>query len=77
MRSTSVEEEVGRHLDQPPAVDDEVLVRVRDPELGRVDVAQHGPDERHGGSGETETTDQPPSTLSSWPVTARDSSDRK
>ncbi len=29
------------------------------------------------GSGDTEVTDQPPSTLSIWPVTARDSSDRK
>ena len=29
------------------------------------------------GSGETDAIDQPPSTFSSWPVTARDSSDRK
>ena len=34
--------------------------------------------QRHGaGSGDTESTDQPPSTLSIWPVTTRDSSDRK
>ena len=30
-----------------------------------------------GLSGETDRTDQPPSILSSWPVTTRDSSDRK
>ena len=72
--------EVGVHLDRPPAVDDEMLVGVGDPELGRVDVAEDGSDERHApasGSGETDTTDQPPSILSSCPVTTRDSSDRK
>ena len=30
-----------------------------------------------GGSAVVEMTDQPPSTASDWPVTARDSSDRK
>ena len=72
------EVEVRLHLDRPPAVDDDVLVGVGDAELGRVDVAEDGPDERHAPtSGDTDTTDQPPSTLSSWPVTARDSSDSK
>ena len=62
--------EVGRQQDRPAAVDDEVLVRVRDAQLRRVDVAEHGPDEAH-------RTDHPPSILSSCPVTTRDSSDRK
>ena len=72
--------EVELRLDQdrPPAVDDEVFVAIGDAQLGRVDVAEDGPDEGHGpGSGETEVTDQPPSILSSCPVTTRDSSDRK
>ncbi len=44
--------EVGLELDRPPAVDDEVLVGVRDPEVARDDVAEHGPDECHrSGSG--------------------------
>ena len=72
--------EVELRLDQdrPPAVDDQVFVAIGHAQLGRVDVAEDGPDEGHGpGSGETEVTDQPPSILSSCPVTTRDSSDRK
>ena len=72
------QEEIRRDLDRLPADDDEVLVCIGDPKLARVDVAQHGADERHApASGETDTTDHPPSTLSSCPVTARDSSDSR
>jgi len=74
------QQEVRRQFDGTPAVDDEVLVGVRHAELIGVDVTEHCSDERHApgpGSGETETTDQPPSILSSCPVTTRDSSDRK
>ena len=72
------QEEVRRDLDRLPADDDEVLVGVGHAHVRRLDVPEDGPHERHGpGSGETDTTDQPPSTLSSCPVTARDSSDRK
>ena len=39
------EQEVGRQLDHPAAVDDEVLVGVRHAEVGRRDVAEDGPDE--------------------------------
>ena len=70
--------EVRLHQDGSSAVDDEVLVRIRDPEVRGVDVAEDSPNEGHGcASGETDTTDQPPSILSSCPVTARDSSDRR
>ena len=68
--------EVGLKLCRPPAIDDQVLMGVGHPEVARVDIAEDRPDEGHG-SGETDTTDQPPSTLSSCPVTARDSSDRR
>ena len=47
------EVEVGLHQDRPAAVDDDVLVGVGDPELGRVDVAEHGPDERHATTSRT------------------------
>ena len=76
------EVEVGLQLDRTPAVDDEVLVGIGDAQVARVDVAEDRPDERHvpgsgRTSGDTDSTDQPPSTVSSWPVTTRDSSDRK
>ena len=47
---------------------------VRDASAPRSD-ARHGP--RDLRRPETDRTDQPPSILSSWPVTTRDSSDRK
>ena len=76
------QQEVRRQLDRAPAVDDQVLVGIGHPHRRGFDVAEDGPDERHGrgspdGSGETDAIDQPPSTFRSWPVTARDSSDRK
>ena len=71
------EEEVRVHLDRTAAIDHEVLVGVGDAEVGRLDVAEYGPNEAHGASGDTDVTDQPPSILRSCPVTVRDSSDRK
>src|SRR4051812_46187403 len=41
------EVEIRLHQHRPPAVDDDVLVAVRDPERGWVDVAEDRPDERH------------------------------
>ncbi len=71
------EEEIGGHLDRTAAVDHDVLVGVRDTQIGRRDVAEDGPNEAHVASGDTDETDQPPSIFRSWPVTVRDSSDRK
>ena len=48
VRRDVAEVELRDYLDGPAAVDDEVLVGVGDPELGWVDVAEDGPDERHG-----------------------------
>jgi hypothetical protein len=40
-----IEPEVRMKLHRAPAVDDEVLVRIGDAQVGRVDVAEHGPHE--------------------------------
>src|SRR3954469_4856322 len=76
-----VEPKVGIELDRLAAGDREVLVAVRGTELRGIDVAEDRPDERHTGPGERDQplaseTPQPPSTPITWPVTAREPSDR-
>ena len=79
MRVDVASRKSGDELDRPPAVDDEMLVGIGHAQLRRVDIAEDGPDEGHATAARARprSTDQPPSILSSCPVTTRDSSDRK
>ena len=51
------EQEVGRHLDDAAAIDDQVLVRVGDAHGAGLDVAEDGPDEGHAWAAGFEESD--------------------
>ena len=79
IRSTSASRKSGRHLDGPAAVDDEMLVGVGHARASAASMSPRTVRTNVMPTPGCATTrrDQPPSTLRSWPVTARDSSDEE